>query len=100
MREMLKESHFDCLALFRRQVGYYISYPRCFITLLSGIRSALDGGCIGCTVFFVLSRTRHYSQAPAAGAQSIDHSASRQQHSPAKDAALFRIVGPGARPYL
>src|SRR5437762_1105050 len=45
--EMLKKSHFDRLTLFRRQIGQYISHTRCLIVLLSGVRGALDGGCIG-----------------------------------------------------
>src|SRR4029450_6770201 len=47
MTEMLKKSHFDRLALFRRQIVQHISHTRRLIILLSGIRSALDGGCIG-----------------------------------------------------
>src|SRR4029077_14511105 len=40
------------------------------------------------------------AQPPVTCPQPIDRSASRQENSPAKYAALFWIIGAGARPYL
>src|SRR5262249_20384344 len=100
MAEILKKSQFDRLALFGRQIIQYMSHTRCLIILLSGIRSAPDSGCIRRACGCVFSRGNHDSRTPAARPQSIDDSASSQQHGPTEDAALFWIISCGTRPYL
>src|SRR5438093_13078217 len=97
---MLKKSHFDRLTLFRRQIGQYISHTRCLIVLLSGVRGALDGGCIGRGGGCLFSGGDHDSWTSASRPQSIDDSASRQQPGPTEDASLTWLVTSSTRPDL
>ena len=100
MAEILKKSQFDRLPLFKRQIVQHISYTRCLIILLNGIRSALDGGCIDCAGGCIFSGGNYDSLAPAARPQSIDDPASSQQHGPTENAALFRVISCRTGPYL